>query len=110
MENIVTIILHVIVLLFIAYILPIVRGFFAEKLGEEKAKKLEELITDLVLAAEQIFKEVPKSGKEKKEYVVKGLENAGYAVTQEINAKIESAVYSMTQLKEGAKWQEFLQE
>ena len=51
-------------------------------------------ITELVTAAEQMFKESGQ-GVAKKEYVVEALACSGYEVDHEVDALIEAAVYRL---------------
>lgn len=60
-----------------------------------QATELDKLIYHLVAAAEQTLKEVDPNGTLRKKYVVDLLEELGFKVSQEINARIEAAVYDL---------------
>ena len=55
-------------------------------------------VTELVAAAEQMFKESGQ-GKAKKEYVVDALTASGYEIDHEIDALIEAAVFRLPETK-----------
>lgn len=61
----------------------------------EEASELDRLIYDFVACAEQTLKENDPTGKLRKQYVVEQLNALGFAVNQEINARIEAAVYGI---------------
>lgn len=71
------------------------------KISIEKNKKVREEVNIAVHAAEQIYKNVEKSGILKKTHVIKSLAEKGYiidieAVSDDMNNLIESAVYELT--------------
>lgn len=68
-----------------------------EKLGQERAQRLEELIWKAVQAAEQIFG--PDAGAQKKAYVVQQLEAQGIDADAH-DADIEAAVLQVNQIVE----------
>ena len=61
----------------------------------EQADELDRLIYDFVAAAEQVLKAKDPTGKLRKQYVTEQLAALGFAVNQEINARIEAAVYGI---------------
>lgn len=65
------------------------------KAEAEQATELDKLIYQFVAAAEQTLKEVDPNGTLRKKYVVDLLEELGIKVSQEINARIEAAVYGL---------------
>lgn len=61
----------------------------------EQADELDKLIYQFVAAAEQQLKGDDPSGSARKAYVVHLLEQLGFKVSEEINARIEAAVYKL---------------
>lgn len=60
-----------------------------------QATELDKLIYQFVACAEQILKGVDENGTLRKQYVVNLLEELGIKVSEEINARIEAAVYQL---------------
>ena len=65
------------------------------KAEAEQASELDKLIYELVAAAEQQLKGDDPNGSARKAYVVHLLEQLGIKVSEEINARIEAAVYQL---------------
>ena len=65
------------------------------KVEAQQASELDRLIYDFVAAAEQQLKEDDPDGTKRKAYVVEQLNAVGIAISQEINARIEAAVYEI---------------
>lgn len=65
------------------------------KVDAEQASELDRLIYDFVACAEQTLKKEDPTGKLRKQYVVENLNALGFAINQEINARIEAAVYGI---------------
>lgn len=86
--------LAAVVVALIAYIEPIIKAWITAKVEQIKNDKLRLLVLTFVDSAEQQYKE-PKSGAQKKEYVITELKKLGYELTEELNAMIESAVYNL---------------
>ena len=85
----------------IVFIIPKIHALMNTKLNQSEIDALMDAITIAVRAAEQIYKEVPKSGVSKKQYVLDYLEKLGYAVnTQEITALIEACVNELFPVSE----------
>lgn len=77
------------------YVMPKIRAWFVGKIGEQKEAKLWELVSTFCQAAEQMLKAEDPTGEKRKKYVVDQLTKLGYAVTEEINAMIESTVFNI---------------
>lgn len=74
-------------------LVPPIQNFIKTKLTTEQMTVLESVVSTAVKAAEQIYKNIPKSGKAKKAYVLEWLEAKGYDIdNEEINAYIEAKV------------------
>ena len=105
MIDITPIILAIIALL-LAVLVVVVIPFLKKKMGKDDFEKLYSVVVIAVRAAEQIFKAThPEggAGPEKKQYVLRYLEDLGYSVdTEEINMMIENAVYEINQAAKGA--------
>lgn len=65
------------------------------RINAEQANELDRLIYDFVAAAEQQLKEKDPTGKLRKQYVTENLMELGFAISKEINARIEAAVYGI---------------
>ena len=65
------------------------------RVDAEQAAELDRLIYDFVAAAEQVLKEKDPTGKLRKQYVTENLMALGFAISQEVNARIEAAVYGI---------------
>ena len=63
------------------------------KVEAGKAGELDLLIADFVAAAEQLLKQDDPDGSKRKQYVTDCLMAIGIAITDEINARIEAAVF-----------------
>lgn len=105
MTDITPILLSIIALL-LAVLTVFVIPFLKKKMGVDDFNKLYSIVKIAVRAAEQIFKTThPEggAGAEKKEYVLRYLEDLGYLVDcEEINMMIENAVYEINQAVRGA--------
>ena len=65
------------------------------RVESEQATQLDRLIYDFVAAAEQTLKEGDPDGSKRKAYVTENLMALGIAISQEINARIEAAVFGI---------------
>jgi len=105
MTDITPIILSIIALL-LAVLVVFVIPFLKKKMGVDDFNKLYSIVVIAVKAAEQIFKVSHPdggAGAEKKQYVLRYLEDLGYRVDcEEINMMIENAVYEINQAVKGA--------
>lgn len=88
-------ILGAVVVAIIAYLTPKFNAWLEAKVGEEKAEVLRRLIMELVTAADQLFKADDPTGQIRKRYVEQQIEALGYKITEDVNAMIESAVWSV---------------
>lgn len=61
----------------------------------EEATQLDVLIYDFVAAAEQQLKKDDPDGSKRNQYVKDNLQELGIAITEEINARIEAAVFEI---------------
>lgn len=81
----------------ILVLVPMLFVWLKDKIGEANAKRLTDIIIELVKAAEQLYYYDPKSGDKKLEYVYDRLADYGITeVNDELRAKIEAAVYDYT--------------
>lgn len=71
------------------------------KLNDEQDAKLDLFIAELVAAAEQMYKKEDPDGTVRLMYVQKMLAEAGYDITEAVQALIESKVYSINLFKSG---------
>lgn len=79
------------------FLIPLVKS----RLSADKKEKLEFWIETAVNAAEQIFKDVQKSGSQKKDFVVQFLLSKGLVFdVDEVTAMIESEVYKLSGKKQ----------
>lgn len=99
-EQIIDMVIRLLAIILIAYVLPELKQWLANKIGEEKAAKLAEYIEKFVKAAEQMYKETDTTGELRKQYVVDNLIKLGYVITDEVNAKIESEVFDVNLFNE----------
>lgn len=95
-DTVMNIVIKIIVLAASAYVIPYLNG----KIGEQKAKKIEDAVRRIVHAVEQNYKGIEHAGAEKKAEVIKQLVNDGIiksvtAVTKYVDDLIESTVYEM---------------
>ena len=72
-----------------------VKDVLKTKISAHQASELDRLIYDFVAAAEQQLKQDDPDGTKRKAYVVEQLNAVGIAISQEINARIEAAVYEI---------------
>ena len=99
-EQIIDIVVKLLAIILVAYVLPEFKKWLAIKIGDEKAAKLAEYIEKFVKAAEQMYKDSDATGEMRKEYVLEQLRGLGYAITDEINARIESEVFEINLFNE----------
>ena len=77
------------------WLVGFVKEVLKTKVEAQQASELDRLIYDFVAAAEQQLKEEDPDGTKRKAYVVEQLNAVGIAISQEINARIEAAVYEI---------------
>lgn len=86
-------IIALIAAVFSILVIPKISAYLEGKLTSEELAQLEKVVVIAVQAAEQIYKNIPNSGMNKKSYVLEYLENKGYSIdSAEINAFIEAKV------------------
>lgn len=84
------------VIILSAYVVPFIRT----KIGYQKAKRIEEVVSTIVKSVEQTYKGISGAGAEKKSEVIKqlvedGILKSANEVTKYIDNIIESTVYEM---------------
>ena len=77
------------------WLVGFVKEVLKTKVEAQQASELDRLIYDFVAAAEQQLKADDPDGSKRKAYVVEQLNAVGIAISQEINARIEAAVYEI---------------
>ena len=95
MDEIIAIVFLVFSLVFIAlfaYLVPKIKAWLDAKIGSEGTAKVLLLIENFVTAADQLYKADDPTGVIRKKYVEDQLKALGYAITDELNGFIESAV------------------
>lgn len=75
--------------------------FLKGKLDEQNDAKLDLFVSELVTAAEQMFKKDDPDGSVRLEYVQDMLVEAGYDITEAIRAMIESKVFEINLISKG---------
>ena len=77
------------------WLVSFIKDVLKTKVEAQQASELDRLIYDFVAAAEQQLKAEDPDGSKRKAYVVEQLNAVGIAISQEINARIEAAVYEI---------------
>lgn len=77
------------------WLLGYVRNWLKARTEAAQATQLDQLIYDIVAAAEQTLKESDPTGEIRKQYVVDLLEQLGFVIDKELHARIEAAVYAV---------------
>ena len=77
------------------WLLGYVRNWLKARTEAEQATQLDQLIYDIVAAAEQTLKASDPDGSIRKQYVVDLLTQLGFKVDKELHARIEAAVYAV---------------
>lgn len=72
-----------------------VKDALKARVEAEQASELDRLIYDFVAAAEQMLKKDDPYGDKRKAYVTENLMKLGIAITEEVNAMIEAAVFGI---------------
>lgn len=78
-------------------------SFLKTNLDEKQTVILDQFIADLVAAAEQMYKQDDPYGSIRLDYVQTMLVEAGYEITEAIQAMIESKVFSINLATKGAE-------
>ena len=76
----------------LACLVPKIKTWLEAKIGSERTAKVLLLIENFVTAADQLYKADDPTGVIRKKYVEDQLKQLGYAITDELNSFIESAV------------------
>lgn len=79
------------------YLIGCLKKWLANREDEQELTVVDTLINQLVGAAEQMLKADDPTGEKRKQYVVDGLAQLGYTLTDIFNAKIEAAVFRLNQ-------------
>ena len=79
------------------YLIGCLKKWLANREDEQEQTMVDTLINQLVEAAEQMLKADDPSGLKRRRYVVEGLAQLGYKLTDILNAKIEAAVFRLNQ-------------
>lgn len=106
MEDIIDIVIKIVAAILTlggVWLLRNLQSWLAIKLGAEKTARLDKLISELVAAADQQYKELDATGKLRLAYVTGLLEQLGYEMTEIIRAKIEAEVFSLPVKKTAKK-------
>lgn len=77
------------------WLVGFVKEELSAKISAHQASELDRLIWDFVAAADQMLKADDPDGSKRKAYVVEQLNAVGIAISEEINARIEAAVYEI---------------
>ena len=77
------------------WLVGFVKDVLKTKIDAQQASELDRLIYDFVAAAEQMLKADDPDGSKRKAYVVEQLNAVGIAISKEIDARIEAAVYEI---------------
>lgn len=72
-----------------------VKDALKARVQAEQAAELDRLIYNFVAAADQMLKEVDPDGSKRKAYVTGNLMKLGIVITEEVNARIEAAVFGI---------------
>lgn len=78
------------------YAIPAINAY----LKGQNADNLTDTIDSLVAAAEQLYKDMPKSGEQKLVYVKDRLIEQGIVISNAVSAQIEAAVYRLPETTE----------
>ena len=98
MEEIMNIIIQVLAMLLAlcaSWLCKYMVNWMKSKLDEEGAEKLDLFVSELVAAAEQLYKDDDFDGSIRLDYVQKMLIEAGYEINDVVRAVIESKVFEI---------------
>ena len=99
MDLVVKVVLGILALMGI-WLVGWVKDALKARVEAEQASELDRLIYDFVAAAEQMLKKDDPHGDKRKAYVTENLMKLGIAITEEVNARIEAAVYAINVAQE----------
>ncbi len=106
MEQIIDIIIKIVVTLLLAgagWLGKYVITYLRNNLDAKEVAFLDSFIAELVAAAEQLYAEVDETGRIRREYVQKMLVEAGYEITEAVQAMIEAKVYDINIMNQSVK-------
>lgn len=106
MEQIIDIIIKIVATLLLAgagWLGKYVITYLRNNLDEKNIAFLDTFIAELVAAAEQLYAEADETGRIRREYVQKMLVEAGYEITEAVQAMIEAKVYDINILNQSVK-------
>lgn len=98
MEQIIDIIIKIVVTLLLAgacWLGKYVITYLRNNLDAKEVAFLDSFIAELVAAAEQLYAEADETGSIRRGYVQKMLVEAGYEITEAVQAMIEAKVYDI---------------
>lgn len=98
MENIIEILIKIAGIaaaFLLTYLSKEAAKWFKARVSAEDQAKLENFVTSLVAAAEQLYKADDEDGSIRREYVQQMLIEAGYELTEAVCALIESKVFDI---------------
>lgn len=78
-----------------AYLAPKLKEWLTIKLGKTNLEYLERLVSNFVIAAEQLYKAEDPDGFKRKDYVYNELKKLGICINDQLEAMIEAAVYGL---------------
>lgn len=106
MEDIINIIIKIVATLLAfgaAWLGRYLVSFLKTNLDEKQTVMLDQFIADLVAAAEQMYKQDDPDGSARLHYVQAMLVEAGYEITEFVQAMIESKVFSINLVSNSAE-------
>lgn len=106
MDELMNIILKILAVLLgagLGYLGKLAVNFMKTKLDALQAAKLDNLVADLVAAAEQLYYHCDDTGSIRRDYVTDQLVDLGYEVTDTIYNLLESKVFEINLAKQTAK-------
>lgn len=104
MENIIDIIIKVAALLLsagLAYLGKLLVNWIKSKLNDLQTQQFDLLVSELVAAAEQMYKSGDTDGTIRYGYVIDRISELGYEITKELRDLIESKVFEINVLTRG---------
>lgn len=98
MEQIIDIIIKIVATILLAgagWLGNYIISYMRSNLDAKEVEFLDTFVAELVAAAEQLYAEADETGRIRREYVQKMLIEAGYEITDAIQAMIEAKVYDI---------------
>lgn len=106
MEQIIDIIIKIVATLLLAgagWLGKYVITYLRNNLDAKEVAFLDSFIAELVAAAEQLYAEADETGSIRRGYVQKMLVEAGYEITEAVQAMIEAKVYDINIMNQSVK-------